>query len=63
MKNKKLKETTKTKVKDLWVCERCNINSTSKDRMIPCPRGGCEAEVGGTIEITTTIKINQDGEV
>lgn len=34
---------------DYWVCARCNINSNTKNRMIPCPRGGCEAYIKGEI--------------
>lgn len=56
-KNKNLKDATKSKVKDLWSCERCNINSTTKDRMVPCPRGGCDAEVIGRIETITHIRL------
>ena len=30
-------------------CVKCGITSYTKDRMIPCPRGGCEAEETGVI--------------
>lgn len=44
------------KVKDYLVCVRCGINSwDDKNRMMPCPRGGCEAEEAG--KITTTTKL------
>jgi len=42
-----------TKVIDYWECKRCRINSKTKDRMCPCPRGSCEAEVTGREVITT----------
>lgn len=45
---------TTIKKKDYLVCNRCGINSNTKGRMIPCPRGGCEAEVKGEIGIATT---------
>lgn len=44
---------TNVKTKDFWACERCKITSNTKGRMIPCPRGGCDAEVVGTTEIIT----------
>jgi hypothetical protein len=44
------------KKEDFWSCERCGIDTNSKGRMIPCPRGFCEAEVTGVINtITETI--------
>ncbi len=46
----------KTTKKDYWVCDSCNITSQTKSRMIPCPRGNCEAKVKG--EIITTVKVN-----
>ena len=39
---------------DYFTCSRCKIDSLSDDEMCPCPRGGCEAAITGTI-ITTTI--------
>lgn len=45
----------KVKNKDYFECERCEINSLTKGRMCPCPRGGCEAELKGKIVITTTL--------
>lgn len=35
-----------------YECPRCKINSRTKDVWCPCPRGGCEAVVTGTIVIT-----------
>jgi len=52
-----MEDSTKIKVKDFWSCESCNINSNTKGRMIPCPRGGCDAEVAGQITITTELKL------
>lgn len=45
----------KVKKKDFWSCESCKITSKTKGRMIPCPRGGCEAEITGEITVTTEI--------
>lgn len=49
---------------DLYHCSRCSISTFTKDRMCPCPRGGCDAEVVGTIikESSRTIKLNKKGE-
>ncbi len=47
----------KIKKKDYWVCNRCEINSNTKSRTIPCPRGGCEAVVRGEITITKELTI------
>lgn len=43
------------KKEDFWSCEKCGIDSNTKGRMIPCPRGFCDAEVIGEITITTEI--------
>lgn len=51
------KTKTTVKVTDFWECKRCNINSNTKGRMIPCPRGSCEADIIGTKKIQTTITI------
>lgn len=40
-----------------WVCDRCKINSETEGRMIPCPRGSCEASVAGTIITTKEITL------
>lgn len=40
------------------VCERCKINSFTPDRMIPCPRGGCEAECVGMVKIMLKVEID-----
>ncbi len=51
---------TKVKKKDFWKCVRCNATSKSKGTMIPCPRGGCEAEVCGEIIVTTEIRLFEE---
>jgi hypothetical protein len=48
----------KTKSEDYYVCDRCEINSLTKQRMCPCPRGGCEARIAGTLTVTTTKTID-----
>lgn len=40
---------------DYYTCGRCEINSLTEDRLCPCPRGGCEAIIAGTLTITTTL--------
>ena len=40
------------RTEDYYVCERCEKDSLGQG-MCPCPRGFCEAVIGGTI--TTTI--------
>lgn len=53
---KKIKETLKVKKEPILKCNRCEIDSIhNPDRMIPCPRGSCEAEVVGTLKITKEI--------
>lgn len=47
----------KVKKKKYFACDSCKINSLTKGRMIPCPRGGCDAEVRGEIIITTEVKL------
>lgn len=49
----KIKE--KSEVSDYYECDRCDINSEHENRMCPCPRGGCEAEVVGKKKVVTTI--------
>ena len=44
------------KEEDYWECKSCNINSLTKNRIIPCPRGGCEAEVKGTLTTVVTLE-------
>lgn len=51
-----MSEIVKQKTSDYWECDRCKINSFTKDRMIPCPRRGCEAEAVGTITKTITLE-------
>jgi hypothetical protein len=55
-KKKKREDSTKNKIKDFWACERCDIDSRTKGRMIPCPRGSCEAEIIGRVEVITVTK-------
>lgn len=42
-------KTTKTTKETYFTCGRCKIDSLTKDRMCPCPRGSCEAKVAGTV--------------
>lgn len=53
-----------TEVNDYYVCNRCDKNS-DKDVYCPCPRGSCEAEIVGEIEvtITKTIKFKKNGKI
>jgi len=47
--------------KDYYTCSRCENNTLEPNgTMIPCPRGGCEAKISGTINtvVTTTIDKN-----
>lgn len=48
------------KEKDYYTCSRCKIDSLTKGSMCPCPRGGCEAAITGTVitEIKVTIDTN-----
>lgn len=48
------------KKEDYYVCKRCGINSNTKDRFIPCPRGECEAKVKGQIIITEELILFKD---
>ena len=49
-----LRNVKKTK-DDYYYCPRCKINTIdNKGMMIPCPRGGCEAEIRGAIKTTIT---------
>lgn len=47
----------KVKTKDYYTCERCEIDSLGKE-MCPCPRGGCEAAITGTLTTTTDVVRN-----
>lgn len=49
----------KTTKEDFYSCKRCKISSDTKDRMCPCPRGGCESEITGVIIITREVKLNK----
>jgi hypothetical protein len=40
---------------DYYECPRCKIDSLTESRMCPCPRGGCEAIITGTITTTKTL--------
>ena len=48
---------TKEKTQTYFECERCAINTNTKNKMIPCPRGSCEAKAKGIITTTTTITL------
>lgn len=42
-------------------CKSCKISSSTKGRLIPCPRGGCEAEITHTVvTITRTAKFKKN---
>lgn len=43
--------------KEYWSCDSCKINSNTRNRMIPCPRGSCEAEIVGEIITTKELKL------
>ena len=49
---------------DYYTCKRCEIDSLENSRMCPCPRGGCEAKISGTViktvELDTKISLEQD---
>jgi hypothetical protein len=51
------KESIKTNEKPYVYCDRCKIDNNGNDRMCPCPRGSCEAEIIGTIITTVEVKI------
>ena len=42
-----------------WYCSRCKIDNTG-ERMCPCPRGSCDAEVVGRITTTTVINVEDE---
>jgi len=46
---------TETVVEEHYVCERCEISSNTEGRMIPCPRGSCDAQHVANKTITTII--------
>lgn len=48
----------KIKQTDYYECKSCKINSTTKGRMCPCPRGGCDARITGTLIITKELDTN-----
>lgn len=41
---------------DLYYCKDCDIDNMG-NRMCPCPRGGCEAKIIGTVEVKQEINI------
>lgn len=46
---------------DYYECPRCELNSEDKEgNMCPCPRGGCEAKIIGTITKTTITELNKE---
>lgn len=47
-----------TQTYDYYECERCKINTETKGRMCPCPRGSCDAELKGKVMITKSIFFN-----
>lgn len=49
----------RTSKKDYYECERCQISSQTKGRMIPCPRGGCEAELKGETVTTRQLFLHE----
>lgn len=40
---------------DYYECPRCEINSLDNTSMCPCPRGGCEAVIAGTLKTVKTL--------
>lgn len=42
---------------EYYECDSCKTTSETKDRMCPCPRGGCEAKLKGQITIEKTIEL------
>jgi len=43
---------------DYFECQRCKINSLdSPNRIMPCPRGGCEAYKKGTVTVNKTLNL------
>jgi hypothetical protein len=48
------KSVTTTKQTDFWECSQCGITSSTSGRMIPCPRGSCEAKVTGQMITVVT---------
>ncbi len=48
-------------IRDYFECPRCEINSEG-DRMCPCPRSNCEAEIVGQVVVVKTIIKNDEEE-
>lgn len=57
MKRKSKKTITK---EGYYECGSCRISSETKNRMCPCPRGGCEANLKGEVIITRELKIKRE---
>jgi len=53
------RETTK---KDFYTCSRCKSDSENGSKMTPCPRGGCEAKIAGTVITTKEIVLTLNEE-
>ena len=51
---------TQTERYDYYVCDRCEINTETEDRMCPCPRGSCDAVRVGEVIKTKTIVLDAD---
>lgn len=45
----------RTRRRDLYWCPTCKIDSSTKSRMVPCPRRSCDAVIAGEIRKTITI--------
>lgn len=46
--------------KSYYVCSSCNITTLTPNRMCPCPRGGCEAEIKGKIKTETYLELDEN---
>jgi|AntRauMFilla1563_2_1112583.scaffolds.fasta_scaffold79053_2 hypothetical protein len=46
-------------VEEYWSCSRCEIDSMTEGRMVPCPRGSCDALHMGDLIIKKTINFNK----
>jgi len=53
MKRKEIKETKS----DYYTCGKCKIDSLTKGRMCPCPRGSCVAKISGSVIRTRKIDL------
>lgn len=41
-----------------YYCNRCKIDSFTKNRICPCPRGSCDAKIRG--KVVTTVEVIVD---